>query len=65
MDTRCFCGCSEIAAGNFTDETTVPGFPVEFFPVNHGDNKAYEDMAVDRGLDLSAVHMLVHLCRTY
>ena len=43
---------SEIAVGNFTDETTIPGYPVEFFPGKHGDRLAYEDVNVDEGLDL-------------
>jgi len=43
---------SEIAAGNFTDETTIPGFPVEYFPGRHDDRQAYEEMPVDGGLRL-------------
>jgi len=40
---------SEIAAGNFTDETVIPGFPVEFFPGKLGNSEAYEDMNLGGG----------------
>jgi len=43
---------SEIAVGNYTDETTVPGFPIEFFPGNHGDSQVYEEVAHGEGLGL-------------
>ena len=51
---------SEIAVGNFTDETTVPGYPIEFFPDNHRDSHAYEDMTLGGGLDESVT--LAYYC---
>ena len=47
------CVCSEIAAGNYTDETTIPGYSVKFFPNRHGDVEDYEDMSPGNGLHLS------------
>ena len=36
---------AEIAAGNYTDETVIPGYPVEFFPGGgRGDGQAYDQM---------------------
>ena len=42
---------SEIAVGNFTDETTIPGYPIEFFTGKNGDSHVYEDMTIGAGLD--------------
>ena len=43
---------AEIAAGNYTDETVIPGYPVEFFPGGRGDSHAYDEMTFDAGLSL-------------
>jgi len=48
--------------GNFTDETAIPGYPVEFYPRNPGDEE-YEHMLLGEGqlYVLKKLFMLLYL----